>query len=27
MMVEVNDMYYAFSENEEIAEKGEYGGL
>ncbi|HIH64067.1 MAG TPA: formate dehydrogenase [Methanothermobacter thermautotrophicus] len=26
MMVEVNDMYYAFSENEEIAEKGEYGG-
>ncbi|MFZ2216292.1 MAG: coenzyme F420 hydrogenase/dehydrogenase beta subunit N-terminal domain-containing protein, partial [Methanothermobacter tenebrarum] len=27
MMVEVNDMYYAFSENEEIAEKGEYGGV
>ncbi|MGD9627549.1 MAG: Coenzyme F420 hydrogenase/dehydrogenase, beta subunit C-terminal domain [Methanobacteriales archaeon] len=25
-MVEVNDMYYAFSKDEEIAEKGEYGG-
>ena len=25
-MVEVNDMYYAWSSNEEIAESGECGG-
>ena len=26
MAVNVNDMYYAFSANEAIKEKGEYGG-
>ena len=26
MAIEVNDMFYAYSKDEEIKEKGEYGG-